>query len=146
MDNIYNFLPVFQGLDEDALEFLAHNATSREFKAGEVIIREGESGNLIYIISSGSVRVVKHFGQPNATELDILRDRDFFGEICLLDSAPRSATVQALTDTNLYLLTPAIFEELNERMPRQFCLCIINIARDLSRRLRRIDEVFAARH
>ena len=71
---------------------------------------------------------------------------DFFGEMCILETLPRAATVLAVTDATLYSLTSMAFYHLYEVMPGQYSILVLNIARDLSRRLRHLDDVFAARH
>ena len=85
-------------------------------------------------------------GKTDEVELAKLGERDFFGEMCILETLPRSATVQAVVDTTLYSLTAMTFYHLYQAMPGQYSILLLNIARDLSRRLRHLDEVFAARH
>ena len=92
------------------------------------------------------MRVCKYVGQPNEVELGRFGPGDFFGEMCILETLPRSATVHAISDTTLYSLNSLTFYHLYEALPRQHSILILNIARDLSRRLRHLDELFAARH
>jgi len=66
--------------------------------------------------------------------------------MCILETLPRSATVQATEDATLYSLSSIVFYQLYESLPRQYGILLVNIARDLSRRLRHLDEVFAGRH
>jgi len=137
---------ILAGLDEAAVAFLSQRATQTLAPAGTVIIREGEVGNRFFLIGEGTVAVCKNFGQPNEVELRKLSKGDFFGEMCILETLPRSATVHALVDCNLYVLNSLVFYHLYEAMPAQYGILLLNIARDLSRRLRRLDEEFAARH
>ncbi|MBI3875106.1 MAG: cyclic nucleotide-binding protein, partial [Verrucomicrobia bacterium] len=65
---------------------------------------------------------------------------------CILETLPRVATVQAVTETHLLWMSSLAFLHLYERLPAQYGLLVLNIARDLSRRLRRLDERFAAKH
>jgi CRP/FNR family cyclic AMP-dependent transcriptional regulator len=139
-------VPIFAGLDEAALDLLWERASESQVSASTVIVREGELGNRLYLIGQGRVRVCKYLGQANETEFATFGPNDFFGEMCILETLPRCASVQATLDTRLYSLTSLTFHHLYEVMPRQYCILLLNIARDLSRRLRHVDEVFASRH
>ena len=140
-----NYVPILAGLDDDALNLLWDHIVESKALVGSVIVREGEEGNRFFLIGEGSVRVCKHFGQPDEFELGRLGPRDFFGEMCVFETLPRAATVQAILDTTLYSLTSLTFYRLYEALPRQHGILIVNIARDLSRRLRHMDEILAAR-
>lgn len=139
-------VPILAGLDEAALNLLWERAIEGKAPAGSVIVREGEVGNRFFLVGGGSVRVCKHFGQPGEVELARLSTGNFFGEMCILETLPRAATVQAVADTTLYSLTSLAFYHLYQARPGQYSILILNIARDLSRRLRHLDEVSAARH
>ena len=139
-------VPIFAGLDEAALNVLWERATEVKAAAGTVVVSEGENGNRFFLIGAGTVRVCKNIGQPNETELARLSPGDFFGEMCILETLRRAASVQAVENAILYSLSSLTFHHLYELMPRQHSILIVNIARDLSRRLRRLDETFAARH
>jgi CRP/FNR family transcriptional regulator, cyclic AMP receptor protein len=139
-------VPIFAGLDEAALDLLWERAAEEQIPAGNVIVREGDVGNRFYIIGSGKVRVCKQLGRANEVELATFGPSDFFGEMCILETLPRCASVQAIIDTLVYSLTSLTFHHLYEVMPRQYSILVLNIARDLSRRLRHVDEIFASRH
>lgn len=146
MEPLLPSVSLFGGLNDPALKLLGREAHRVTVKAGLPILKEGETGNQLFLIESGSVRVCKRFGQPDETELDRLGHGEFFGEMCILETLPRSATVHALGDVVLFRVSSMAFYHLHLEMPDQFCLLVLNIARDLSRRLRRLDEIFAARH
>jgi CRP-like cAMP-binding protein len=137
---------IFAGLDDDALGRLLGKAVQLEVGPGNVVIREGESGNKLYVLLSGEARVVKAYGTDHECELARVRAGDFFGEMCLLETLPRVATVQTVTPAILLRLSSMAFLELYETRPDQHSILILNLARDLSRRLRRLDDAFAARH
>jgi CRP-like cAMP-binding protein len=139
-------VPIFAGLNEAALNLLWDRAKEIKTPAGEVVVREGETGNRLFVVGEGQVRVCKQFGQPGEVELAKLAPGNFFGEMCILETLPRSATVQAITDATFYTLTSLSFYHLYEQMPAQHSILVLNIARDVSRRLRHLDEAFAARH
>ena len=72
----------------------------RDYAAGETIIREGDTSTEMFIIQEGKVAVTKRIGE-NEVFLATLQRGDFFGEMSLLESLPRNATVRALTQTRL---------------------------------------------
>jgi CRP-like cAMP-binding protein len=146
MHQLLKSVPIFAGLDEAAARLFLEQAEKRAFPSGGVIAWEGESNHCMFLIGSGSVRIVKHFGQRNQTELAILREKDFFGEMCILEPAPRAATAQAIETSIIFQVASSAFHRLYKEMPAQYGILILNISRDLSRRLRHLDEVFAARH
>ena len=146
VDKAIHQVPIFAGLSSAALDCLLANGKTQDVGANEIILHEGEPGNRFFLIEEGSVRVVKHIGLENETELARLRQGEFFGEMCILETLPRSATVQAITSCRLFHLAALAFLPLYEQMPEQYSILVLNLARDLSRRLRKLDEAFAARH
>ncbi len=139
-------VPIFAGLQPEALDLLLEQAKRESFAAGSLIVREGETGNRMFIVESGRVRVVKDFGKETSVELVVFGPKDFFGEMCILETLPRIATVEAVTDATTVSFSCFAFHHLYKAMPAQYSILILNIARDLSRRLRRSDEVFASKH
>jgi CRP/FNR family cyclic AMP-dependent transcriptional regulator len=137
---------ILAGLDDAAVSFLAQRAVHERAPAGTVVLREGEPGNRFFLLTEGSVRICKQFGDPDEVQLAQLSAGDFFGEMCILETLPRSATVQAVTDMAYCTLGSLVFYHLYEKMPAQYGILLLNIARDLSRRLRRLDEAFGGRH
>jgi len=139
-------VPIFAGLNEQAVDYLWERVTETKVADGSVIIEEGQPGNRFFLVGEGSVRVCRHLGQPNEIELGRIGPGDFFGEMCILETLPRSATVQAVGDTTVYSLSSMAFYGLYKAMPDQYGILILNIARDLSRRLRELQGVLDARH
>jgi CRP-like cAMP-binding protein len=139
-------ITIFAGMEEAALDLLLGRAQDLELSAGAIILREGEMGNRFFVITAGAVRVCKRFGQPDEVELAQLQASEFIGEMCILETLPRSATVQALGPVSLLQFPAMAFHDLYKAMPAQFGILLLNMARDLSRRLRRLDEVYAACH
>lgn len=137
-------IPVFAGLGDAALSLLANAVEEAAFHTGEVIVREGEQGNRMYIIRSGKVEVVKHLSEPHETVLDVLEAKNFMGEMSIVDCVVRSASIRAVEETTLYSLKGIDLYRMFQKYPDQYAIVILNIARDLARRLRAIDERFAA--
>ena len=139
-------VPIFAGLDEEALSTLLNRASQLTIAAGQVVVREGETGNRFFLIGSGSVIVCKRFETSEQITLAKLGAGEFFGEMCILETLPRAATVIAVPETQLFSIPSIAFYHLYQSFPAQYSIMILNIARDLSRRLRRLDESFAAKH
>jgi CRP-like cAMP-binding protein len=93
--------------------------------AGAVIIKKGDPGNEMYVIVRGEVEVVDGTGQVKAT----LREGDCFGEVALLLSEPRIATVRAKSACDLFVLEKADFSRIL-REHQQFAETIKQIARE----------------
>jgi CRP/FNR family transcriptional regulator, cyclic AMP receptor protein len=102
-------------------------APVRDFKAGEVIFKEGDPGAEFFVIQSGTVDI-----QLGNRSLGMLGDHDIFGEMALIDQSPRSATAVAKTDVKLVPVGEKQFLFLVGRTP-YFAL---NVMRTLARRLR----------
>jgi hypothetical protein len=94
-------LPAFAPLPLATIENVSRQVAQVRVPAGQVVIREGDEGNLFYVVVDGALDVSCGDG---ATVLDPLGDGDYFGEIALLRDIPRTATVTARTDSLLYAL------------------------------------------
>ena len=110
----------------------------KEFKKDEIIFRQGDAGDCMYDIFSGRVGVYAAYGTPNEKLIAELKAGEFFGEMGLLDKAPRSATVVALEDTLAYVIGEADFNDFFLKQPEKALL----IMRQLSQRLRRRTEAY----
>lgn len=138
--------PVLAGLDEAALDLLASEGIYHEFLAEEVVVREGEPGHSLYLLDEGDVEVIKGLDSDHAVSLAVLKSRAFFGEMCVIDPLPRAATVYALTPVRAIEIKAATLHHLLQKMPDQFSIILLNIARDMARRLRTLDAAFAAQN
>ncbi len=137
-DSFLSRISVFAGLDEDTLAYLGSLAKEDVHPAGAVIVREGDPGDRMFFVQSGRVRVLKAEGVALAE----FGPGEFFGEMSLVESVVRSASVVALEPTRVWTLRGVDFYQLYRRQPEQYGIVMLNIARDLARRLRRLDEQF----
>lgn len=137
--------PFLTGLTEPALELLAREGATRDFGAGDVIVREGDEGHSFFIIVEGNVEIIKHDEGPHPVLLARLHGGTFFGEMCVVDPVPRAATVRAISKVTLIEIKAATLYHLFQKMPDQYAIMILNLARDMARRLRSLDEAFAAK-
>ncbi len=130
-------LKLLAGLSSSQLEDVSRRLSPIRFRQGEVIIREGDPGYEMYFIESGRVRVVRGSG-TSAILLAELGAGDLFGEMALLTGRPRSATVAALSDLDLWSMPQADFDELVAAHPNLG----LALSRLLSERLRDTDSRF----
>jgi CRP/FNR family transcriptional regulator, cyclic AMP receptor protein len=141
-DNFLRHLPVMAGLDEAALQFLGGLANEENHPAGGVIVREGAPGDRMFFVCSGRVRVVKETPGGAPVRLAEFGPGDFFGEMSLVESVVRSASVVATEPTRVFTLKALDFYKLYRQRPEQYGIVMLNISRDLARRLRRLDKNF----
>jgi CRP/FNR family cyclic AMP-dependent transcriptional regulator len=139
-------VPIFAGLDGHALHLLLEHTSEQDHPEGGLIVQEGEKSNSMFVIASGRVRVCKNFGETGEIELATLGAKEFFGEMCIVDTLPRCATIQAKEPSTVFSISSMAFYRLYKTMHTQHSILVLNIARDLSRRLRNLDALFAARH
>ena len=92
-------VPLFSACSKKELQQLARRAEERRVDAGTVLVREGAAGDAFYVIVSGQADVDRH-----GTVVATIGAGTFFGDLALLDMAPRNATVTATTDMDLVVL------------------------------------------
>ena len=102
----------FGGLDAEALEGLAASMRARRFKRGEVIFHIGDPGDALFVIVSGQVKISLPSDTGEEAILATLGPGDVFGELALLDGAPRSASATAMGPTETVVLPRDRFREL----------------------------------
>ena len=107
----------------------------KHFKNGDTIIKEGESGTEMFIISGGKVAISKE-SQGVTTNLATLGEGDIFGEMALVDSRPRSATAKAVGDVTVRVLDRDSFKTLLGSSPKIAML----VFDKLCQRLRAVDD------
>jgi CRP-like cAMP-binding protein len=106
-------LELFQGLDEDSLRAVGAAVVEESVEAGRIIVREGDYSQDLTIIDEGEA-IVEHDGQ----EVAKVGPGEMFGEMGLMQKAPRSATVRAATDMRLIHLTKFDLNRLRGRAPQ----------------------------
>lgn len=91
-------VPLFRGLKEKQLKTLTHRMKEIEYKAGDTIVEQATMGVGLFIIGRGTAEVIRLHGDGSRIVIDTLEVYDFFGELSLLDEAPRAASVIARTE------------------------------------------------
>ena len=128
--------------DIDVLKKIEGLFTEKVSKKGEKIIREGDEGDELYIIKTGSVQIMKNTLQNEPyTVVKLNADQHvFFGEIGLLTNDKRSATVTAEVDSTLLMTNRHKFLEFGEKEPYIALLITRQIAQILSQRLSKSNQ------
>jgi signal transduction histidine kinase len=108
--------PLFEGLSDDELQQLMDRAKPVPLRAGEVLMKQGDSGDTAYVVLSGEFEVTKQSGQ-SLIKIDIRTPGDVLGEMALLSQSPRSATVTAVTDCETLCISKEVFDDLLSTSP-----------------------------
>jgi CRP-like cAMP-binding protein len=130
---------LFRGVSPQALDDLVRRLQVRSRPAGSVLVAQDEPGDALFVIAQGRVKVALFGENGRELTLSILQPGDFFGEMSLLDSRPRSANVVALDDTIVLALSRDGFRAHLAAHPQT----AVNILGELANRLRRADETIA---
>jgi CRP-like cAMP-binding protein len=134
---------LFGALSDDVLEYLAKLLTVETPPAGATLFREGEDANAMFVVINGEVEVLKKSKRSVEARVAVLGPGDWFGEMSIVDIQPRSATVRALAPSRLLRVTSADLDALYRHDLRSYAIIILNLARELSRRLRVADGILA---
>ena len=110
-------------------------------KKGEDILKEGTQSDCAYIIESGSVQLSKSTPKGKRKILGTLHEMEIFGELGLIDGLPRTATVTALEDCTISILTPDIFNSLAKRNPQALMPILKVLATRLRGTLKMVEDL-----
>lgn len=133
-------MPIFGGIREDVLEFLLSEALILSVPHGEYFFRENVRGTSMYVLEEGRVLVTKHW-EGHEYALAEMHTGDCFGEMSLIDLGPRTASVLALEDCRAIKLTNVNILKIYQFDLEQFVMIQMNMAREVSRRLRHTDDI-----
>jgi CRP/FNR family cyclic AMP-dependent transcriptional regulator len=127
-------VPLFASLTKRELATVGRILHEREYKTNEVVFDEGEEGQALYIIFSGDVTIARK-ARPDVALAD-LGPGDYFGDLALIDDAPRAAQARAKTDCIVGVLFRADFHSILETDPRTGSRLYQQLARHVGRLLR----------
>lgn len=133
-------MPIFGGIREDILDFILHEALIVSIPQGDYFFREKDKGTSMYVLEKGRTLVMKAW-QGHDYVLAELRKGDCFGEMSLIDLGPRTASVLAMEDCSAIKLTNVNILKIYQKDLEQFTMIQMNMAREVSRRLRHTDEI-----
>lgn len=140
-------MELFHGRRDETLVDLEESMEERSFKAGETIYSIGDPGQAIYLVRRGEIRILAPIGGSRQLHhVASIGRGDFFGGLAFLDGRPRSDSAIAHTDTDVYVLTMAHFNELAEEHKRLAFVLVLAISRTLAHRLRHANGERALLH
>jgi CRP-like cAMP-binding protein len=133
---------LFAKVDDETLDLCASSLRVRRYRKNETIFHQGDPGDSLYIIESGSVKIVlpSPEGEEGAIIATLMRG-DFFGELALLDGAPHSATAVAIESTEALVLRRDRFEDLVETQPQLRKALFAGLVTELRRLTGHVEEL-----
>lgn len=134
---------VFGGLKPGGLKLVRHYLKEALFPPGKVVVWEGDLGDKMYLIRSGQIEVLKTVRGRSLKRLALLGRGTAFGEMSLLDMHPRSAMVRATKTTRTLTLSSVDLHQIYKKDREAFIMIVMNLGREVCRRLRKMNEQFA---
>lgn len=136
---ILNKISIFGGLSTQQLSAVVALLQRAYYQAGEYIFKQGSEPSHIYIIRSGSVKIVAE-RDVTFLELIVFGVGDCFGETSIISIEPHSASAIAIEDTEVMILSRKALFSIFEQDKELFGLLLLNIAREACRRLHTTNE------
>lgn len=133
--NLLKRVPIFSQLLDDELDKIRDLCVTQHYVKDRIILIEEESGNTLFIIQKGRVKVSRMSDDGREVILSILERGEFFGELSLIDGKARSASVTAIEDSEVLMLRRGDFLGLLEEYPQ----IAISLLKELAARIRKSD-------
>jgi CRP/FNR family transcriptional regulator, cyclic AMP receptor protein len=138
--------PLLSRMSVEQREAFSQIAEREDYRPGEIVVREGDLGDALYLILEGEAEVFKSppggsSKEAKETRLAMLGPGEFFGEMTLVEPTARSATVRCLTPARLVRLSHATLTRELERDPKLLAPILVAIIRSLSQRLRTTSDI-----
>jgi CRP-like cAMP-binding protein len=130
---------LFGGMLEEQIENIIPLMEQEEFGPDKMIITEGKPNDKIYFVIQGQVAAIK-----KDIVLKNFSEGEAFGEMEVLDIMPSVASIKTLSPVTVMSISNKALRTIYNMDVKTFSLIIMNLARELSRRLRKMDEVFAS--
>jgi len=131
--------PLFAALDPDSADTLEKVLTSRTVSRGHIVFKEGDSGDRLFIVLDGKVKITRASADGRENLIAVLGPGEMFGELSLFDPGPRTASVSAVTDATLASLDHDDLRPLLLERPGVG----VELLRALAQRLRRTNDAMA---
>jgi len=134
---------LFGAVNDEVLQFLAEKLVVLRPKSGDMVFREGDPAKDLFVVMHGEMEVLKRSQSGVDARVALLGPGDWFGEMSILDVQPRSATVRVLAPSQLLRIGATDLDALYRHDTKAYAIIVLNIARELSRRLRVADGLLA---
>jgi CRP/FNR family transcriptional regulator, cyclic AMP receptor protein len=133
--------PLFEHAERDILQSLANRLRRRRFRRNEVIFHQGDPGDSLHVVAAGAVKILLPSAGGEEAIIATLRPGDFFGELALLDGAPRSATATAVEPSETLVLPRSVFQELLDNITGLRDALLFGLAYELRRLTGHVEEL-----
>lgn len=131
--------PFFGAAKESSISLLLELSETQQMVKGGYFFRQGDRGDSLYLLEKGRAVIFKQW-KDIEYPLRHVKDGDCFGELAMIDFSPRSASVRAESDSVAIKIPSSALHTLYQQDPEQFVIIQMNMAREVSRRLRASDE------
>jgi len=131
--------PPFKSFDANDLSALGSVGVEKSVRKDETVFEEDSKGDSMYVLKSGAVKILKIVKNQENT-IAVLNPGEFFGEMALLDGLPRSATVRATGDSEVFMIPLQGYQTLRKEHPHTALKLMDIIIRVLSNRLRQANK------
>lgn len=138
---ILNKISIFGGLTESQIIKVLGRMRSIRYRTGKKLFSKGDSASCIYVIRSGRVKIVAELDKSHVKSVEY-GEGGCFGERSAIGILPHMATARAIRDTEVLILPMQGLHDLYHQEPALFGILILNIARDVCRRLHESDLLF----
>ncbi|MEE8056805.1 MAG: cyclic nucleotide-binding domain-containing protein [Pseudomonadales bacterium] len=132
-------MPFFGAISDSSVTLILELSETQLVKAGDLFFQQDDRGDSLYLLEKGKVVIFKKTDNKEYI-LRYAEDGACFGELALIDYTPRSASVRAETDCTAIKIPSSALHTLYQQDPEQFLIIQMNIAREVSRRLRTSDD------
>jgi len=140
MASVLSKVPIFEEFSRREIQKIVSISYKRDYNEGEEIVREGQPSAGMYVIMRGEVKITKRSDEGMEIKLATMDEGDFFGDIGLLDNAPRTATITAVTPSQVIGLFRPELLQLIESDPKLASKILFKLAQIVAVRLRVTNE------
>src|SRR4051812_13105728 len=134
-------IPIFAGLPPEILDQFIRAGQLMDMPAGCQLIAEGDPARSVFVVCEGALEIRKRGANGADIRVAVLHAGACVGEMALIDIQPRSATVSTVTAARVFRLELSEIGKLHRSNKDAYTFLVMNIAREISRRLRRADQV-----
>jgi CRP/FNR family transcriptional regulator len=139
VESVLARVPLFAALDPESAATLESTLTTRTVPRGHVVFREGDTGDRLFVVLDGKVKISRAAADGRENLLAVLGSTEMFGELSLFDPGPRTATVTTVTEAKLASLDHDDLRPLLSERPG----VAVQLLQALAQRLRRTNEAMA---
>ncbi|MGK0498401.1 MAG: CRP-like cAMP-binding protein [Oceanicoccus sp.] len=132
-------MPFFGAIKTSSVNLILELSKTLSIKSGDYFFHQGDLGDSLFVLEKGQASIFKTYDDKEYV-LRTALDGDCFGDLALIDFTPRSASVRAEADCKALKIPSSTLHTLYKQDSEQFLLIQMNIAREVSRRLRKADD------